>query len=1168
MTSQSNRITPESIREEMIKIGAIRRPSVMVPTRELTQRQVREEMMQIGGLRWPRSEDEIFVNAHQSPPVSFCEAQVNGIDQRGGRACPKGQGEELDLEVDSSCCEPNNGKFYIDKGGWKNLAGMDGVSFPEENSGPNNHGKGPERKRVKIDLDKFPYDIKDGAFQFKWEGDCDQKPGKSFRCHTSIGQSSNCEKCPDFSVVFKPNAACPEREECYGPKDEKITLEVTNLGGADADTSWVWYLNGISPGNEIKECKGKSTCEASFPGPGKYRRITARGIFSNAECSQEIQSSTCFLYGEEACPEVDLQMSSSAGKNNACRSGKNVELEANPKGVATDKCTFKWTKGGKDGEEIGTNKRVTVECPGDGKQQKYTCMVTYTDPGSCPDGETHKGQIIVYGEGGDPGKACDGDTPHLCDGDVCQECCEDKHCDEGEKCKNGKCIDPCKNQPCSTYSQAFGTCTQDCTPPQQCCEDVKGNEVCQECCNDNHCADGKHCEDGKCVDDPVCGPCEKYNRNKDKCVSKCPDDKPHCLDDVCQECIQDSHCPGGHCDDGTCVDGEVELQIVNCDELKKISPGLEFTIEASAKDGTISNHSKNEWTWRLDGHNGEVLQETTGGKTSALTKQASHEFGWSQRYYVQLRNEAQLPNRQGVGCSVTTADPITPGPDPDPPEPTPEPTPECTTDADCPPGQICKDGKCVDGPTPNPDPDPPTPEPTPECTTDKDCPPGQICEDGKCVPGCRKDEDCPDGHICEDGVCVPGCRDDYDCPGDEYCEDGVCVKPPECYDDADCEEDEICTDGECHKGCRADEDCPPGQICIDGVCHKGCRIDKDCPPGKICEDGVCVPAPPECKEDKDCPPGQICEDGKCVPGCRDDDDCCGDQICKDGECVNPDQEKPEFDPCEGVECPDNAKCKDGLCECEEGFIEVFNDGKQTCEPVCKDPNSHYNADDGECYCNNGFLWDPESETCKEQCEPEPPPGGDGDCGTEDPCHGVTCLPPKVCVKGECVCPEGTIEDEGGLCLPEDLCLNVLCPPNSTCIEGTCVCDEGYLLNHLGYCQASETPCDLPDPACASNAVIQIKAGSGLGGGGSFRLNQACDKTILLWVDTNKDVVDASCDENGMSSVCSCTGEITQLMDMIVSLKAEVEQLKADNAECLERNECAGFKAKKPIPKSN
>jgi Cys-rich repeat protein len=57
-------------------------------------------------------------------------------------------------------------------------------------------------------------------------------------------------------------------------------------------------------------------------------------------------------------------------------------------------------------------------------------------------------------------------------------------------------------------------------------------------------------------------------------------------------------------------------------------------------------------------------------------------------------------------------------------------------------------------PTPTPEPSPtaepsPTPTPTPECSTDSDCPSGEICESDECIEGCRDNAECPAGERCE-----------------------------------------------------------------------------------------------------------------------------------------------------------------------------------------------------------------------------------------------------------------------------------------------------------------------------------------------------------------------------------------------------------------------------------
>ena len=346
----------------------------------------------------------------------------------------------------------------------------------------------------------------------------------------------------------------------------------------------------------------------------------------------------------------------------------------------------------------------------------------------------------------------------------------------------------------------------------------------------------------------------------------------------------------------------------------------------------------------------------------------------------------------------------------------------------------------------------------------------------------------------------------------------LCLEDNEDYDYTDLIIN--CTEGHFHgryskdektltytSGSNTADNCGDGCECIDGQCTSPAEPDPDPDP---------EPEPqPECTTDDECPPGQICQDGVCVDGdrgCSDDSDCPPGQICVNGSCQDA--------------CPKTSEVWDGeKCVCANGYVLV----------------------DGE---------------CQEQCDPFPPVGGDGDCDDEgDPCFGVTCIPPRECVDGSCECPEGTRDAGNGLCMPADLCWGVLCPPNATCVDGICQCDDGYVLDgETGYCVMSETPDCLiePEDCCPSNATIQIKPGRGLGGGGSFRLNQPCDKTIMLWVDSSgDDVADEECDEYGQAQVCSCSAEIAMLMDLIVELRAELEIIKDQAEICAEKNECIG-----------
>jgi hypothetical protein len=130
----------------------------------------------------------------------------------------------------------------------------------------------------------------------------------------------------------------------------------------------------------------------------------------------------------------------------------------------------------------------------------------------------------------------------------------------------------------------------------------------------------------------------------------------------------------------------------------------------------------------------------------------------------------------------------------------------------------------------------------------------------------------------------------------------------------------------------------------------------------------------------------------------------------------------------------------------------------------------------------------------------------------------------------------------------DPCDGVLCPPNSECKDGVCVCKDGWEADANGNCIQAETPgCEERDDCCPSNATICIQAGSGLGGGGCFTLNQICDKTIMLWVDPTQETgtsTEENCDEHGMQQVCSCTKEVQALVDMITSLSARIAALEA------------------------
>jgi MYXO-CTERM domain-containing protein len=134
---------------------------------------------------------------------------------------------------------------------------------------------------------------------------------------------------------------------------------------------------------------------------------------------------------------------------------------------------------------------------------------------------------------------------------------------------------------------------------------------------------------------------------------------------------------------------------------------------------------------------------------------------------------SQLPTTTG-NCTIVVRE-----------GPTPTPTPECENDEDCPEGQVCVDGECVEAT--------PTNTPIGFCNDNEDCPEGQVCVNNRCVTPtpsptpigyCEDTEDCPIGQVCLNNMCVTPtpsptpigyCEDNEDCPNGQVCVNNMCV---------------------------------------------------------------------------------------------------------------------------------------------------------------------------------------------------------------------------------------------------------------------------------------------------------------------------------------------------------------------------------------------------------
>lgn len=159
-----------------------------------------------------------------------------------------------------------------------------------------------------------------------------------------------------------------------------------------------------------------------------------------------------------------------------------------------------------------------------------------------------------------------------------------------------------------------------------------------------------------------------------------------------------------------------------------------------------------------------------------------------------------------------------------------------------------------------------------ECSTDADCPTGNICNPTRFAK------------ILDKSYCWEGCRTDAECPSGWECnqEDQECEVPStSCSTDSDCGsfENTICTTFfglyTCEHGCRSDSDCPSGQLCNDTdpkwpKCEEGfCRDDEDCGMDEMYN------KPKRCIELIGSSNGKQCV----TDGCRSDADCFKDEAC-------------------------------------------------------------------------------------------------------------------------------------------------------------------------------------------------------------------------------------------------------------------------------------------------
>jgi MYXO-CTERM domain-containing protein len=171
---------------------------------------------------------------------------------------------------------------------------------------------------------------------------------------------------------------------------------------------------------------------------------------------------------------------------------------------------------------------------------------------------------------------------------------------------------------------------------------------------------------------------------------------------------------------------------------------------------------------------------------------------------------------------------------------------DCNGDVDdgdlCKKGEVCDRGRCV-----------------PKCSTGEfRCDLDLVCNDrGVCVEAACAKKDCPVGQVCHGGNCIDGCMG-VTCPYGEVCRNGGCVDPCggiQCDEGyscvlgvcrscacTSCEGTQVCHDNVCvDSGCE-NQTCMAGSHCSMGNCVDDCAGTK-CPQGQVCQMGGCVADP-------------------------------------------------------------------------------------------------------------------------------------------------------------------------------------------------------------------------------------------------------------------------------------------------------------------------------------
>lgn len=443
-------------------------------------------------------------------------------------------------------------------------------------------------------------------------------------------------------------------------------------------------------------------------------------------------------------------------------------------------------------------------------------------------------------------------------------------CDDTQKCPPGAT--------CRDKNNQAGTCPQTPRPCKSVCDCTQGeactNGQCAASSSPVYCCDNTGCPAGKaCVD---------LNGRSGVCPQTCQE--------TC-DCPQGQFCQRGVCTAGT-------AQTYCCD--KTGCPSGSFCYKKGGGTGTCPAQkctSPCDCTQGQDCRNGLCTNVFPAvyccGASGCPTGQACKDKSnvWSTcAGQPACKSPCDCP--QGQDCYRGQCIQISPAV-------------YCCDNVGCPPGQTCYDSSNQQSFCPGS-----------QCTTACDCPAqGQACVRGRCVYSnprifCCTKPGCQAGNLCEDSnakqsLC-PGqaCKTACDCNQGQDCRNGNCVQvspPVYCCSKANCVAGQPCTQSNgssstCPVQCRTRCDCSQGQECVSGTCvtRQGayCCNKTGCPTGQPCvntsgQSSTCGGGSGiTCKVRCDCAQGDECSNGQCVASpvpvyCCDKTGCPSRFVCQD-----------------------------------------------------------------------------------------------------------------------------------------------------------------------------------------------------------------------------------------------------------------------------------------------